>query len=285
MIQILGWDHHQHFKDRKPLWIKLWVDLIDDPDNARRWYALSDSARSMLIELWLLTAKGKGYPEGILEADDDTIAWWTRRTLASTVKAIDELEHGQWLTRTLVDQLTLLDITEHNCTGLDETEQNKTQLNESSPRVISNSISNSNSNSNSKRGTVAQSPPSIDEVREYMLDYMAKKNASGPDPSEAFVDHFESNGWKVGGKAPMKDWKAAARTWIRNNIEWGKLKVDPAAEPGGDLWLYESYRQSDLEAHGDDPDWQCYIEWASDWCTEHGPRTAPPFKDFKGGLE
>lgn len=34
--------------------------------------------------------------------------------------------------------------------------------------------------------------------------------------TDAFLDHFESNGWKVGGKAPMKDWKASMRTWLRN---------------------------------------------------------------------
>lgn len=35
------------------------------------------------------------------------------------------------------------------------------------------------------------------------------------DEAEKFFDHFTSNGWKVGGKAPMKDWQAAARNWIR----------------------------------------------------------------------
>jgi hypothetical protein len=34
--------------------------------------------------------------------------------------------------------------------------------------------------------------------------------------ASAFYDYFESNGWKVGGKAPMRDWKAAARNWCRN---------------------------------------------------------------------
>jgi len=29
-----------------------------------------------------------------------------------------------------------------------------------------------------------------------------------------FIDHYESNGWKV-GKASMKDWKASVRTWQR----------------------------------------------------------------------
>lgn len=36
------------------------------------------------------------------------------------------------------------------------------------------------------------------------------------DQSAAFHDHFESNGWKVSGKSPMKDWRAAMRNWKRN---------------------------------------------------------------------
>lgn len=33
--------------------------------------------------------------------------------------------------------------------------------------------------------------------------------------AEEFFDYFTSNGWKVSGKAPMKDWQAAARGWMR----------------------------------------------------------------------
>jgi len=33
--------------------------------------------------------------------------------------------------------------------------------------------------------------------------------------SEKFFDYFDSVGWKIGGKAPMKDWKATVRTWVR----------------------------------------------------------------------
>ncbi len=33
---------------------------------------------------------------------------------------------------------------------------------------------------------------------------------------EKFYNHFQSNGWLVGGKSKMKDWKAAARNWILN---------------------------------------------------------------------
>ena len=39
---------------------------------------------------------------------------------------------------------------------------------------------------------------------------------------EKFFDYFESNGWKVGGKTKMKDWKAAARNWCRRAKEESK---------------------------------------------------------------
>lgn len=50
------------------------------------------------------------------------------------------------------------------------------------------------------------SPPSAAEVREYCLE---RENAVD---AESFVDFYAAKGWKV-GNAPMKDWKAAVRTW------------------------------------------------------------------------
>jgi len=35
-----------------------------------------------------------------------------------------------------------------------------------------------------------------------------------------FFDHYEANGWRV-GRNPMKDWKAACRTWNRRSGEFG----------------------------------------------------------------
>ena len=31
-----------------------------------------------------------------------------------------------------------------------------------------------------------------------------------------FYNYFQSNGWLVGGRTKMKDWKAAARNWMLN---------------------------------------------------------------------
>ena len=58
----------------------------------------------------------------------------------------------------------------------------------------------------SNKGRTKFVPPSVEEVKAYCLE---RKN--GLD-AQAFVDFYESKGWKV-GKEPMKDWKAAVRTW------------------------------------------------------------------------
>ncbi|MBO7670355.1 MAG: hypothetical protein J6S60_07165 [Oscillospiraceae bacterium] len=53
-------------------------------------------------------------------------------------------------------------------------------------------------------------PPTLDQVSAYCLE-----RGNNVDP-ERFIDFYTSNGWKV-GKNPMKDWKAAVRTWERED--------------------------------------------------------------------
>jgi len=49
--------------------------------------------------------------------------------------------------------------------------------------------------------------------------------------AEAFVDFYNSNGWKV-GKNPMKDWKAACRNWSRRErskpVKSGAISSKPS---------------------------------------------------------
>ena len=63
--------------------------------------------------------------------------------------------------------------------------------------------------------------PSVEEIAQY-----CKQRGNGIDP-QAFWDFYESNGWKV-GRNPMKDWKAAVRTWERRP-QYGNAQ--PAAKP------------------------------------------------------
>lgn len=54
-------------------------------------------------------------------------------------------------------------------------------------------------------------PKSIEDVRAY-----CQERNNGVDP-EKFWDYYETNGWKQGGRAPIKDWKACVRTWERKD--------------------------------------------------------------------
>ena len=64
-----------------------------------------------------------------------------------------------------------------------------------------------------------QKKPSLEEVQDYCKERNNNVNA------EQFLDFYESNGWKV-GKNPMKDWKAAVRTWERNNINHKETRYE-----------------------------------------------------------
>lgn len=52
--------------------------------------------------------------------------------------------------------------------------------------------------------------PTVEEIRQYCTE---RGNTLDP---EYFYDYYESVGWVVGKNRPMKDWKAAIRTWERN---------------------------------------------------------------------
>ena len=60
--------------------------------------------------------------------------------------------------------------------------------------------------------------PTLEEVTAY-----CEERGNSVDP-QRFIDYYTANGWKV-GKNPMKDWRAAVRTWER-----GDKKEKPAQE-------------------------------------------------------
>lgn len=63
-------------------------------------------------------------------------------------------------------------------------------------------------------------PKSIEEVKTFFT-----KQKSTVTEAEKFYNHFQSNGWKVGGRAPMKDWQAAARNWMLNINRFNPEKI------------------------------------------------------------
>lgn len=67
-------------------------------------------------------------------------------------------------------------------------------------------------------------PPSVDEVQQYITAQGYAVNAAN------FVDFYASKGWRVGNN-PMKDWKAAVRTWQRREQEHPTAPTSAAGSP------------------------------------------------------
>lgn len=69
-----------------------------------------------------------------------------------------------------------------------------------------------NTHTSRARARVSFTPPTLAEC----TAYAAEKRLSIDVPH--FHDHFASNGWKVSGRAPMRDWRAAMRNWARRDM-------------------------------------------------------------------
>ena len=67
--------------------------------------------------------------------------------------------------------------------------------------------------------------PTAEQVQAYAIELNQPTFDAGK-----FCDHYESNGWRVGGKASMKCWRASVRQWLRTGGTQSNGKVSGNAE-------------------------------------------------------
>jgi len=77
-----------------------------------------------------------------------------------------------------------------------------------------NTIERTTKNTSKERGA---RPKDLDEVLESFKEVGAEESEA-----LAFYDYYEANGWTQGRNKPIKDWKAAARGWIRRSHQFKK---------------------------------------------------------------
>ena len=75
-----------------------------------------------------------------------------------------------------------------------------------------------------KKVEIEKSKPTLEETQIYFLE----KNFPEVE-AQRFFNYFESNGWLVGGRTKMKDWKAAARNWMLNAKKFSKNQITDSA--------------------------------------------------------
>lgn len=72
--------------------------------------------------------------------------------------------------------------------------------------------------------------PTLEEIAAY-----CKERGNSVDPQK-FIDHYDSNGWRV-GKNPMKDWRAAVRTWEKTGYDSPKRSKHAKWRTGAEAGL------------------------------------------------
>lgn len=85
-MRIKNWDRFQHFKDRKPIWIKLYRDLLDDLN----WHELDGKSAKALVMIWLIASEELGKLPEI-----KTLAFRLRMSEKETKEVVTKLT--QWL--------------------------------------------------------------------------------------------------------------------------------------------------------------------------------------------
>ena len=85
-MKIKNWSKFQHFKDRRPPWIKLYRDILDDID----WHQLDPLASKVLVMCWLIASEDDGNIPDIKK-----LAFRLRMPEKQTKDCISKLSH--WL--------------------------------------------------------------------------------------------------------------------------------------------------------------------------------------------
>ena len=85
-MRVKNWDRFQHFKDRKPIWIKLYRDLLDDLN----WHELDGKSAKALVMIWLIASEELGKLPEI-----KTLAFRLRMSEKETKEVVTKL--SQWL--------------------------------------------------------------------------------------------------------------------------------------------------------------------------------------------
>ena len=75
--------------------------------------------------------------------------------------------------------------------------------------------------------------PTLEEIAQY-----CQERGNKVDPQK-FLDHYDSNGWRV-GKNPMKDWRAAVRTWEGRDYDTPKRSKHAKWRTGGEAGITQT---------------------------------------------
>lgn len=207
-IRIANWKEFQHYKERRPPWIKLHRTLL----SKREWFELSADASKLLVNLWIVASE---YAGGEIPKSSADLAWALRIPDPQLVtKWLNELQDKGFVELTNADAFTML--AERKQSGVTETEERQSTETDSPVRER-----------RPRRGAQLE-----EDWRPNALHRELAK-AKGVDIAleyERFRDHAVSVG------RVCKDWDAAFRNWLRKAAEFARNGRPPAGSEASKIF-------------------------------------------------
>lgn len=186
-MQIKHWKKFQHFKDRKPPWVKLYRDILDDLE----WHELDAMASKVLVMCWLIASEDDGRLPPV-----KTLAFRLRMSEKQTNDCLNKLSH--WLEQ---DDISVIS-ERYQSDSLEtetetETEAEKEKETEAKQRTKGSRLSADWVLPKEWANWAKHERPDLDlrSVGEQFRDYWSAKAGSG---------------------ATKLDWQATWRNWVRN---------------------------------------------------------------------
>lgn len=226
-------------------WIKIEEVTPDKPEVWQMAVALKlepDAIMGKLVRVWILAGRichGDGVTDiAVIQTIDRVTA------TPGFSKAMIDVE---WLAVD-ADKLVFVDFDKH-CS---KTAKDRALAYDRKKRQRENDVNNDTKGSRVKRDetvtrdrdrdreykeTPSMVPPGGDKT-EWFKVHVLPWTAGEKFDHEAVLqwyDHFESNGWKISGKAAMKNWQSSLRNWVKREAGFGKKKDPPDSDDTGAL--------------------------------------------------
>ena len=180
-MQIRNWKKFQHFKDRKPPWVKLYRDILDDLD----WHELDATASKVLIMCWLIASEDDGRLPPV-----KTLAFRLRMSEKQTNDCLNKLSH--WLEQ---DDISVISDRYQSDSLETETETEK-------------EVEKKRGTKGSRLSTDFDLPDSWTEFCQTERPDLNPKKVF-----DSFKDYWVA---KAGASGVKLDWQATWRNWVRN---------------------------------------------------------------------
>lgn len=122
MIRVKGWTNFQHYNDRKPPWIKLHRELLENYN----WFCLQHASKALAICIWLLACENEDPKSGLVTDDPRVLAFRARMTELEVIESVKDLIRHGFIEHIKTDASDLLAPCYQDATSETETERENT---------------------------------------------------------------------------------------------------------------------------------------------------------------